>query len=172
VATIAVRQITEQGITRAPSEVMKQFLRVPKNLSQQRGSPHRIGSNMGPLAAEYQGKWWSKTQNKPKRANKIDNPPLVLDQGVGGSNPLAPTKHFRMWCGNSSSSSSLATAVASGHDCSSSRGQDSKAAGVISLDSRTGFWGEAKFRFFWTNAAGRTITTHGPINLCAERTAE
>ena len=51
----------------------------------------KIGSNLGPNAAENQVKRCGRLQNKAKRAYKIVFLPLVRDQGVGGSNPLAPT---------------------------------------------------------------------------------
>jgi hypothetical protein len=46
------------------------------------------------LAAEYHGETGWNTQNKPKRDNRLVNRLLVRDQGVGGSNPLSPTKTF------------------------------------------------------------------------------
>jgi hypothetical protein len=57
-------------------------------------SAEKLGSNLGPLAAEYRGETGWNTQNKPKRDNRLVNRLLVRDQGVGGSNPLSPTKLF------------------------------------------------------------------------------
>jgi hypothetical protein len=56
----------------------------------------KLGSNLGPLAAEYRDETGWNTQNKPKRDNRLVNRLLVRDQGVGGSNPLSPTKAFRI----------------------------------------------------------------------------
>src|SRR6266702_6513733 len=63
----------------------------PKKLCHFRGSPQESGSEMSPFAAEYRPKPACSTQNKAKRANEIVFLLLVRDQGVGGSNPLAPT---------------------------------------------------------------------------------
>jgi hypothetical protein len=54
----------------------------------------KLGSDLGPLAAEYRDETWCNTQNKPKQDNMLINRLLVRDQGVGGSNPLSPTKLF------------------------------------------------------------------------------
>ena len=54
----------------------------------------KLGSNLGPFAAENQRTRDKSTQNQPKRNNKLANRLLVRDQGVGGSNPLSPTNVF------------------------------------------------------------------------------
>ena len=41
----------------------------------------QLGSNLGPLAAEYREKHDANTQNKPKRDNRLVNRLLVRDQG-------------------------------------------------------------------------------------------
>jgi hypothetical protein len=51
----------------------------------------KLGSNLGPFAAENHTIGPNKTQSQPKRDNNLDNRLLVRDQGVGGSNPLSPT---------------------------------------------------------------------------------
>ena len=55
------------------------------------GSPHAVGNNLGTITAEYHAKPCFQPEEKSKRANKIACFVLVRDQGVGGSNPLAPT---------------------------------------------------------------------------------
>jgi len=52
----------------------------------------KLGSNLGPITAKNQLKPWSVTQNQAKRINKLVHLFLLRDQGVGGSNPLSPTK--------------------------------------------------------------------------------
>ncbi len=53
-----------------------------------------LGSNLGPISSEQGRKTGCKTQNRPKRTNHIASVSLPWAQGVGGSNPLAPTKHI------------------------------------------------------------------------------
>jgi hypothetical protein len=48
-------------------------------------------SNLSPIAPEYRTKRSSTTQSPPIRINEIVNRLRFRDQGVGGSNPLAPT---------------------------------------------------------------------------------
>jgi hypothetical protein len=55
-----------------------------------------FGSNLGPFAPENHAKRRYHTQNKPKRNNSLVHRLLVRDQGVGGSNPLSPTKIYRI----------------------------------------------------------------------------
>jgi hypothetical protein len=50
----------------------------------------KLGSSLGPFAAEYRGETGWNTQNKPKRDSRLVHRLLVRDQGVGGSNPLSP----------------------------------------------------------------------------------
>ena len=56
--------------------------------------PQELGSNLGPFAAENRRTRGKTTQSQPKRDNKLANPFLVRNQGVGGSNPLSPTILF------------------------------------------------------------------------------
>ena len=55
------------------------------------GSPHKIGSNLGPNAAELGPKSRTMTQNKATRTNKIDFLQLPWAQEVWSSNLHAPT---------------------------------------------------------------------------------
>src|SRR5207249_3492355 len=50
------------------------------------------GSDLGPKPPQYPSKWHIMSQNQARRTNKITRVKLIRDQGVGGSNPLAPTK--------------------------------------------------------------------------------
>ena len=52
----------------------------------------KVGSNLGPNAAELGPKPCTMTQNKARRTNKIDFLQLPWAQEVRGSNPRAPTK--------------------------------------------------------------------------------
>ena len=60
--------------------------------------PQKLGSNLGPFAAENRRTRGKTTQSQPKRDNKLANRFLVRDQGVGGSNPLSPTNYFNNFC--------------------------------------------------------------------------
>ncbi len=51
----------------------------------------KLGSNLGPISAEYHAFGSNKTHHRPKRINNLANRLLLRDQGVGGSNPLSPT---------------------------------------------------------------------------------
>ena len=51
----------------------------------------KLGSDLGPIAAENRVIGAKTTQNQLKRDNNLAFLPLLRDQGVGGSNPLSPT---------------------------------------------------------------------------------
>ena len=83
----------DQGLflfTRAPSLGVKSPLHSLTDF-ERLGSQEKLGSNLGQLAAENRVKAWSVTQSQAKRINEIVFPLFFRDQGVGGSNPLAPT---------------------------------------------------------------------------------
>jgi hypothetical protein len=52
----------------------------------------KLGSNLGPNAAELGPKSGTTTQNKAKRTNEIDFISRLCKQGVAGSNPVTSTK--------------------------------------------------------------------------------
>ncbi len=59
------------------------------------GRREKLGSNLGQLDAENRVKPWSVTQSQAKRINEIAFLWFLRDQGVGGSNPLAPTNLYK-----------------------------------------------------------------------------
>jgi hypothetical protein len=65
-----------------------------QNLSHQRGAVRELGSNLGPNAAELGPKPSNMTQDKARRANKIDFLQLPWAQEVPSSNLGAPTTYF------------------------------------------------------------------------------
>src|SRR6266853_1682086 len=66
---------------------------VPK-LCHLRGSPQRIGSNLGPTTAKLGPKPCTMTQNKARRTNKIDLLQLPVTAEAAGSSPVVPTILF------------------------------------------------------------------------------
>jgi hypothetical protein len=64
--------------------------RLPK-LSHSKGSPQKVGNNLGTKSPEYPVKPSTKTEEKAKRANKMHNRRLICNQGVRGSSPLRST---------------------------------------------------------------------------------
>jgi len=63
----------------------------PKNLCHPRGSPQKVGSNLGPDPDKLGPKPCTMTQHKARRTNQIAFLPLPWAQEAPGSNPGAPT---------------------------------------------------------------------------------
>ena len=55
------------------------------------GCTTKLGSNLGPFAAELGTTPTTTTQNKAKRTKEIDYFPRLCKQGVTGSNPVTST---------------------------------------------------------------------------------
>ncbi len=60
-----------------------------------RGSPPKVGSNLGPNTDNLGPKLCTVTQNKARRTNQIAFLPLPWAQEASGSNPDAPTNKFK-----------------------------------------------------------------------------
>ena len=67
----------------------------PKNLCHLRGSPQKVGSNLGPTTDKLGPKTCTMTQHKARRTNQIAFLPLPVTQEVAGSSPDAPAKFLR-----------------------------------------------------------------------------
>src|SRR5579863_7672255 len=61
---------------------------------QRRSQKFQVGSNLGPSAAKLGPKPCTMTQNKARRANKIDSLQLPWAQEVSSSNLDAPTTNY------------------------------------------------------------------------------
>jgi len=81
------RASTNEGMTsRCPGDSLS---RIAKDIRP--WCLDKLGSNLGPIAAENHAFRPNETHYRPKRINKLAHRWLIRDQGVGGSNPLSPT---------------------------------------------------------------------------------
>src|SRR5258708_30696079 len=59
----------------------------PKKLCHLRGSPQKLGSNLGPISPKHYQKSRSKKYAEPRQINEIANQNLATNQKVGSSSP-------------------------------------------------------------------------------------